>query len=190
MKVRGVNIHYVSRFSHVAVPAMFAKGIQYLIGTCCLLPVTSGSACINLDLCMQVATVAALMSSMRGLIILLAAIVTAEGARYSGGTTCSTSQDCGTGSCCRDEKNVLLDPSMKNAEIGLSTNRGTCKAGSAQLKEVCSSRCQCAPGLVCYTPVSGVCCPANRCETQEYVDQMKKYWDNCAPPLCFFPARK
>ncbi|XP_067648818.1 uncharacterized protein [Haliotis asinina] len=139
---------------------------------------------------MQVATVAALMSSMRGLIILLAAIVTAEGAICSGGTTCRTSQDCGTGSCCRDENNVLLDPSLKNDFIGLSTKRGTCKAGSAQLKEVCSSSCQCAPGLVCYTRVSGVCCRASRCETKEYVDKMKKYWAKCVPPLCFFPLRK
>ncbi|XP_046564813.1 uncharacterized protein LOC124273573 [Haliotis rubra] len=141
-------------------------------------------------MCMQLATVAALMSTMRGLIILLAAIVTAESTRYLLGTSCSTSRDCGTGSCCRDANNILLDPSLKNHDLAPSTNRGTCKPGSAQLKEVCSSGCQCAPGLVCYTPITGVCCPSDRCETQEYVDKMKKYWNNCAPPMCFFPARK
>ncbi|XP_046374929.2 uncharacterized protein LOC124148041 [Haliotis rufescens] len=141
------------------------------------------------------ATVIALVSTMKGLICLLAAIVAAESVRlYSRQTTCSTSRDCSSGTCCRGANNILLDRAwsfQNDLFLGQPGNgNGRCKPGPAKLKEVCSGGCPCAIGLACYRPVTGVCCAASRCETQEYVNQMNEYWNNCHPPKCFLPVRK
>ncbi|XP_048242647.1 uncharacterized protein LOC125374912 [Haliotis rufescens] len=141
------------------------------------------------------ATVIALVSTMKSLICLLAAIVAAESVSlYLRETTCSTSLDCSSGTCCRDANNILLNPAWSFQNDLLlrpqGNGNGMCKPGPAQLKEVCSGGCPCAKGLACYTPLTGACCPASRCETQEYVNQMNEYWNNCHPPKCFYPVRK
>ena len=44
------------------------------------------------------------------------------------------------------------------------------------------------PGLLCYRPMSGACCPPMQCYDADWVHQQQAYWSHCASdPNCFPP---
>ncbi|XP_048761469.2 uncharacterized protein LOC125670386 [Ostrea edulis] len=107
--------------------------------------------------------------------------------------SCHFSNDCPqTATCCR---NKVGEPLLHSSGFGhfdgalLTDRSGQCSSRLSREHETCDSHvCPCGPGLECYTPMSGVCCPQAHCYNATWVQQQKEYWRNCmSNPGCALP---
>merc|ERR1712243_481534 len=124
------------------------------------------------------------MNAFIAALLVIATVVYSDAASLPG--TCTNSYDCSTSMCCRDQNsgNVISDQQLGGfghpfLQPGGHHVNGTCSTRKAQKGELCDSHCQCDTGLMCYRPMSGVCCPPRQCYDEAYVKQQQHYWSNC-----------